>query len=236
MDLLVQIQTEIAAFLDGADAFERVPVRSFRKMVISGEILKKTVWQIGKRNLVGVGCMVNMPVLLGVDENVSSPQTELSLAIDVVEQPEINFGNGGTKLEAESVARSVRLHMSHWGLEPYILFLQEATAIEPIEAGLPPGCVGYRVNLKGRLDEPALLRCPLPSISEPTPLTVTFAAVDGSLYYTIDGSLPSRPTATNGSTARLYTGAFAVAAGTVVRWQTFKAGMLPSIVGRAVYS
>jgi hypothetical protein len=163
---------------------------------------------------------------------VAPAQGEVLVAVDVVENPEINFNLGGTQVTAEEAARAARAALHQFAIEGKILLYQDEKAIEPL-AGLEkahPGCLGYRVRLRGRMSEAAAAKCALPEIAA-AGQTVSFSAAEEGtgIFYTTDGSFPGPGNAG----ALAYGEPFTVPGGTVVRWAGYAAGRLGSDAGQA---
>jgi hypothetical protein len=239
MDLLLTLQQDLTDKLNSEAAFFYNAAVSLRGEVISKEIERRMPHLTAKNGRKGCGILVRMPAIRGIQPNVAAPQGEVLAAIDVVENPEINFNPGGTQLTAEEIARAVRTTLHQFAIEGKILLYQDEKAIEPLP-GLEKeyaGCLGYRVLLRGRMSELPVTKCLLPTISAPEQ-TVTLSTTEGgvSIYYTTDGSFPGAvnlATATPPGTALLYTAPFTVSSGTVVRWASYSAGHQGSDVGQA---
>jgi len=232
MDLLLQLQQDVCDKLNSEAAFEYLAVATLRRHVIQREIERRLAHLTGKNGRKGCGLTVRMPSLQGIQPNVAPAQGEVLVAVDVVENPEINFNAGGTQVTAEEAARAARTALHQFAIEGKVLLYQDEKAIEPL-AGLEkefPGCLGYRVLLRGRMSEAAAAKCALPEISAPRQ-TVSLSTPDerAVIYYTTDGSFPGPGNAA----AAVYAGPFAVESGTVVRWAGYLAGKLGSDAGEA---
>jgi len=235
MDLLLQLQQDVCDKLNSEAAFEYLAVATLRRHVIGSEIERRVAHLTGKNGRKGCGLTVRMPSIQGLQPNVAPAQGEVVVAVDVVEIPEVNFNAGGTQVTAEEAARAARAALHQFAIEGKILLYQDEKAIEPL-AGLEkefPGCLGYRVQLRGRMSEAAAGKCALPAIAAPGQ-TVSFSTTDegASIYYTTDGSFPGPGNATG--TAQVYTGPFEAGAGTVVRWAGYLEGLTGSDAGQAV--
>jgi hypothetical protein len=232
MDLLLQLQQDVCDKLNSEAAFEYLAVATLRGHVIRSEVERRLAHLTGKNGRKGCGLTVRMPSLQGIQPNVAPAQGEVLVAVDVVEMPEINFNAGGTQVTAEEAARAARAALHQFAIEGKILLYQDEKAIEPLP-GLEkeyPGCLGYRVLLRGRMSEAAAAKCALPEIAAPAQ-TVSLSTADpgAAIYYTTDGSFPGPGNAA----ALVYQGPFAVPGGTVVRWAGYAAGMMGSDAGEA---
>jgi hypothetical protein len=172
-----------------------------------------------------------MPRIHATQPNLSPAQGDILVGIDVVEQPEINFNPGGSMLTAEETARAVRQTLHQFAIEGKILLYQDRKAIEPLPDKAYPGCLGYRVNLRGRMADLSQPKCVVPVISEEAGF-VTLAASDtgAAIYYTLDGSFPG---AANAASV-VYTAPFAVPSTTTMRWASYLSGYLGSDAAQAV--
>ena len=232
MDLLLQLQQDVCDKLNSEAAFAYVAVATLRRHVIRSEIGERLAHLTGKNGRKGCGLTVRMPSIQGIQPNVWPAQGEVVVAVDAVENPEINFNAGGTQVTAKEAARAARTALHQFAIEGKILLYQDEKAIEPL-AGLEkehPGCLGYRVLLRGRMSEAAAAKCALPEIAAAGRTVSLSTTEEGTgIYYTTDGSFPGP-----GNTGALvYGGPFTVASGTVVRWAGYAAGSLGSDAGEA---
>jgi hypothetical protein len=232
MDLLLQLQEDITDKLNSESAFQFNAVMSLRHMVIAKEVARRLPHLTAKNGRKGCGILVGMPTLEAMLPNIAPPQGDLVLPIDIIENPEINFGPNGTQITCEQCARAVRQYLHLYAIAGAVTLYQDKDAFGPI-AELEeswPRCAGYRVLLRGRLAEDPIPKLALPAITEGPPLTITLAVADGStIYFTTDGSFPGLGNAA----AQQYTQPFAVAAGATVRWASYLAGCLGSDAGQA---
>ena len=226
MDLLLQLQDDITDKLNSESALAVISVQSLRRLVIAQEVAKRLPHLTAKGGRFGCGALVNMPTIEGMLPNVFPPFGDVVSTIDVIENPELNFDPAtGTQITCEQAARTIRLLLHQFGIEPSIMLYQDQSAIEPILDPLWQGCCGYRVKLRGRLQEAQTTRCAVPAIAEGPPLTITLSVLDGStIFYTTDGTFPGPGNAG----AIQYAGPFAVVSGTNVRYATYLPGNLGS--------
>ncbi len=240
MDLLLQLQQDLADKINSEAAFAKVACVTYRSMVIAQEIEKRGPHLLGKNGAKGCGILVLMPTMRGIFPNVTPPQGEIKAGFWVVENPEINFAStgstgspSGSQMTCEEVARMVRQCVNLFQMEGKLALYQEGTVMSPIHGieKIYPGCCGYEVAMTGRMSEAAVPKCALPSLSE-AGLTVTLSTTDAgaSIYYTVDGSFPG---AGNGAAA-VYAGPFAAGAGQTVRWAGYREGWYGSDAGQAV--
>jgi hypothetical protein len=232
MDLLLQLQQDVCDKLNSEAAFQYVAVATLRRHVISSEVERRVAHLTGKNGRKGCGATVRMPSIQGLQPNVAPAQGEVVVTVEVVENPEINFNAGGTQVSCEEAARAARTALHQFAIEGKILLYQDEKAIEPL-AGVEkefPGCLGYRVRLRGRMSEGAAAKCAQPAISAPGQTVSLSAMEEGtSIYYTTDGSFPGPGNAG----ALVYEEPFAAGAGTVVRWAGYAGGCLGSDAGEA---
>jgi len=234
MDLLLQLQQDIADKLNSESAFEYLTVIALRQHVIRSERDRRIAHLTAKNGRKGCGLTVRMPAIHGLQPDVAPAQGDILVTIDVVEIPEINFNPGGTRITAEEAARAVRATLHQFAIEGKTILYQDEKAIVPV-TGLEkefPGCLGYRVSLRGRMSEKPSPKCAMPGISA-AGLTVTLSSdEEAAIYYTVDGGYPGAGNAS----AQLYLLPFSVNPGTVVRWAAYRAGVAGSDVGEATVS
>ena len=230
-DLLLSLQQDLVDKLNSEASFYYVSVALWRKQVIRQEIQRRLPHLSGKNGRKGCGVVVNMPRIEAIQPNLAAPQGDVLVGIDVVEQPEINFNPGGTMLTAEETARAVRQTLHQFAIEGKILLYQDKHAIEPLAELEFPGCLGYRVNLRGRMAELPQAKCVVPAIAE-TGGSVSLTTTDegAGIYYTVDGSFPG----SSNAAALSYSAPFSVSSGATVRWAAYLAGYLGSDAAQAV--
>ena len=230
-DLLLTLQQDLVDKLNSESWFFHVSVVSLRQQVISQEIKRRLPHLTGKNGRKGCGVMVNMPRINAIQPNMAAPQGDVLVSIDVIEQPEINFNPGGTMLTAEETARAVRGTLHQFAIEGKILLYQDKHAIAPLDKLDHPGCLGYRVNLRGRMSELPQSKCVVPSISESSgSVALTTSDEGATIYFTVDGTFPG----SSNAGALIYSGPFTVASGATVRWAAYLPGFLGSDAAQAI--
>ena len=230
-DLLLTLQQDLVDKLNSESWFYYVSVVSLRKQVITQEIQRRLPHLSGKNGRKGCGVMVNIPRIDAIQPNLAAPQGDILVGIDVIEQPEINFNPGGTMLTAEETARAVRGTLHQFAIEGKILLYQDKKAIEPLSDLVYPGCLGYRVNLRGRMSELPQSKCVVPSITESGgSVSLTTTDEGATIYFTVDGSFPG----SSNAAALVYSGPFTVASGATVRWASYLSAFLGSDAAQAV--
>jgi hypothetical protein len=234
-DLLLQLQLDLLGKLNSEPSLQYNAVVSYRQEVILAAINRKLAHLTAKGGKKGCGAIINMPVLDAVESetNIFTPQSEVLCQIDCIEQPEINFASNGTQITAEQLARQVRICLHSFQVDGKLTLWQDARAIEPL-LGIEdvfPHCLGYRVNLRGRMSD-----LPQPKSVLPIPshdhgqLFFNGADPGAAIYYTLDGSFPGPGNAA----AILYNlnNPPNVAAGATVRYAAYTPGSLGSDVGQ----
>lgn len=189
------------------------------------EVLAMQTLRNGRK---GCAVVVERPAALVNNPNIPGPEMRLRLNCLVVEHVETNEAkDNGTRQPADWVAQRIAslLHLHPLGTSQLLCdsgAITEDKEFAPMRA--------YRVNFIMRLPREDDTRLTIPSVAENS-LSVTFTAgnVLDLVYYTTDGTYPC---AVNTS-ATLYSGAFTVASGTVLRWAAYRDGMTQSGVGQA---
>jgi hypothetical protein len=232
MDPLLQLQYDLNDKLNSEAFFYYIPVAMLRALVIAQEVSSKLPHLAGKNGRLGLGIIIHMPETRGIDPNVSQPQSEEEPAIDVVENPELNFDpSTGTQITCEECVRAIRRLIQPLSLDGQIFFFDQGAIIQapiPDVRNLYPGCAGYRLTLKVRLNDVALpAKCAAPRITNSGDnITITTTQAGAATYYTTDGTFPG-PSSTGpnntASTAQVYAAPFAAAGGAYIRAASYLA-------------
>lgn len=245
MDLLLQLQNDIEAKLLSEPLLQYNSVAQLRKFVIAQEAQKRlphlTLRPNGPTGKYGCGILVNMPSLRGKDPNITVPVGDWTQTIDVIENPELNFGPQGTQVTCEQTARTIRSLLHQFNIVGLSILYQDDLVIEPIADAnkLWPNCLAYRVSFQlPTIADAAIPKCVMPNITSDAAgnVTITPGAAGDTIYYTVDGSFPcanNLTTATPPGTAVLYTGPFQAASGTIVRATGYATGFAGSDVNSA---
>jgi hypothetical protein len=254
MDLLLQLQNDIEAKLLSEPLLQYNSVAQLRKFVIAQEAQKRlphlTLRPNGPTGRYGCGILVNMPSLRGKDPNITVPVGDWTQTIDVIENPELNFGPQGTQITCEQTSRTIRSLLHQFNLVGLSILYQDDLVIEPITDAnkLWPNCLAYRVSFQlPTIADAAIPKCNMPAISwAGDTCTVTAASGGDTVYFTVDGTFPGPGNPQQGVISQggrsygagagwfIYTGSFTVASGTTVRAAEYNAGFSGSDVNQSI--
>lgn len=228
MNPLQQLQEDAVAYLLGNPDTAVVGYDSFRKMAIESAVKEAlAAWTVRVEGKIGIYCLVLMPSFFTATPNVPGVQGRVELIIRTFEDPKVN----NTGLSAEDVA----LSNLRWFGDGLIIAGLLAIYPDTKGPGLKPnydypGMLVYDTVLSGELPSDYPGRTTQPTIADDDAGTVTLACADSdaSIYFTIDGKMP-----TPGNQAQLYTAPFVVPSGTVIRCVGWNPDILPSDVDQA---
>jgi hypothetical protein len=225
MNPLQQLQEDAVGYLLGNPDTAAVGYETFRKQAVDSAVREAiAAWTVRQPKMIGVYCLVLMPSFFAEDPNVPGVQGSVELTIRTFEDPKIN----NTGLSAEDVALA---NLTWFGDG---LIIAGLTDIYPNDKGPAlrpnydyPGFLVYDTVLRGKLPQDYPGRTAPPTIDDDGAGTVTLACSDeaASIYYSIDGKMP-----TPGDATRKYTDPFIVPDGTVVRCLAWNPDLLPSFV------
>jgi hypothetical protein len=233
---LQRVQLDIAARLEASAFFESIPVFIFRPRaaLTAAQIQDRINSALGalttQNGKAGLCATILMPLLDTQRQELPGPYLHLKCIIRLQENVMVNMGSSGTQIPCEdaAIAAAQILHLWTPGATAGILRVAPE-AITPNPAF--EGKVTYDVLLESELDLECLPKTvqPFISVSEET-ASITCADPDAAIYYTLDGTVPWAGNETYPSTAVLYSGAFEVETGSLVRAAAFTAGKLGSDV------
>lgn len=225
--ILEQLQADVAAVLAATPALSGAQVLSEDAGDIEKEILRKlgtlTEGPEGKRGLVLV---VMLPEITAPEVNLPGPPVDITLEVQVIEQPVVNRDATAGTLIRSSVAAIRALASLHLRGLANAMLVAAPDAIRPIQ--VRPGFISHSVKLgvQYRGISPAG-KVGTPNAAWLEDDTLKLATLTGSatIYYTTDGSYPTPANAE----ATEYTAAIALLAeGTVVRAAAYHATLAPS--------
>jgi hypothetical protein len=243
MDPLLQIQSDWNDKLNSEAYFLYIAVAKYRTLVVSKEIARRLPHIAGKNGKIGLGGIVNMPTIIGIDPNIATPQSIAACTVDFIENAELNFGSIGTKITCEEAVRQARAILQPLLIRGITFFHDNE---EHVIIPLPdchieyPGCCGYRLTLKARLNEPYQPKCatPIAAWSGDT-LSLGPVPTGGQIWLTADGTFPG-PSSTGpndtASTAIMLSDEsnMTFATGTVVSFAAYAGGFAGSDVGATI--
>jgi hypothetical protein len=228
----------VAEKLASESWFAKVPVLPYVPFhtgtdATTGEAAMEEIWRIKRDGtLSGLGVWVLMPRLRVRHSNVSGPQSWVTIALSVLEQPLVNDGaNGlntlgaGWKTAEKAVMEAART-LHHWRYDGVNLLYVEGDWLSVNRERYSQGVRGYDLSIQGCLFQTSQAKAPQVTITIGSGTCTLDATGEDSIYYTTDGSLPT-------AGATLYSAPFAVASGTTVRAVSLKSGSLASDVAQA---
>lgn len=195
LDLIAELPGELQARLEEDDYFVDIPVVVSEDANVLAELQKKQAVVTSKTGKRGVAVFV-LQIIADEPNTSGNPfaYMSLSLAFQVVENLELNRGQGGTLKKARQVARRIRDVIRCTRLEGLVSdFYGDKPCIDPLKLeDMPANIVAYQVNFKcfetpGEL--PQQVQAPVPAVAGDQ-LTFTCATVGATIYYTTDGSYP----------------------------------------------
>lgn len=186
----------------------------------------------------GIAIEIRMPAIRMTDPNVRGPQQEVELTLRVMEDP-VQNASGTT---CESIAWETQQWLDGQIIEDgtvsgMTLYPDPRNpSVRPVYDYTDRFC--YDVVMTAQWPQNARDRVVTPTISADAEGNVTITATDQAapVYYTIDATIPRIPLPGQDcpDNTMIYAAPFLVPIGTVVRWLSWRDGMLPSAVGRAV--
>jgi len=223
MDLLKQLQLDLAARLQSCPDFDHVDVvvqdgTGEKTIGVMRDRLEKIMSGARKtKGKSGLGVLVLMPVVAvkTASRDLPGPQMEIQCPIQVMENHTYNRGEKGTGISAESLAFTILSLGHHFQSRPGTLFFASETAIEPAETDAEMQAdIAYQVNLGSPLGVQPFAKCATPRIVLHEGMATLLAATGTSIYYIIGNE--GFPWAGD-KCAVAYTVPFAVTAGQVIR-------------------
>lgn len=139
----------------------------------------------GKR---GCAIIVGMPTLDNVNPSLRSVKGELSVILDIIENPMINEGADGTGLTAEELAWTLATTIPQTNFAPHGQIIADKQLITPKPEAVMEKRIEYRVILRVLSHSAPVDKCGTPVI-ERDGYTIDITS-DSPCYYTLDGSYP----------------------------------------------
>lgn len=240
-DPLAQVQTDTLNLLLGNPALGWTFIYTYKDFVVKAVADQNlSVWKdvsggLGKH---GTAIEVRMPAIIPQYPNVPGPQQLLELTVRVMEDGAQN----NTGVTCESLAWEIQAWLDGQSIEAFgvgglVLYPKPSgNSINPVYEY--PDRFAYDVVMIAQWPQDARVRCPQPLITDDGAGQVTLNDTSGiaQVYYTLDGSLPIIPVPGKAAVApcQFYQAPFAVGEGTQITWLAWRAGALPSFIGRAI--
>lgn len=236
MNNYVQIQEDVTGALMAAESLQSLPVAQFRKLRLQSVVDYSTLYAQPRAagGPAGCGVLVEVPAFRVEKPNSAGPLRYLVVSAVVMEEPNLNFTDGGTKISAEEAAEAVLDTLHGLRIDGAGALYADVDAIRSADEF--EGLVAYRVSLQMKSPRAQTDRVAIPTITEAARhVTLTCATAGADIWYTTDESFPwpGNSAAAGTGTGVLYEGPFDLDPSvTVLRWAAYKTGMLGSNVGR----
>ncbi len=219
----------------GESRFEFVPVfidrpRSAQEALQIQSAIDKALAGMTKRGgKAGLAVRVLMPEAECPSPNVPGPELEITLTIQVTENPLFNEGANGTGITAEQCALNIASSLGDWPRGSSGVYCdRRALRVVPDD-----GRIITDVVVKTLVQVPYYPTVSAPVITEgETLLTLSCGTEAAAIYYTTNDSMP----APGNAAATLYTAPFEPPASGTVRVCAFKSGFKASAISELVFS
>jgi hypothetical protein len=238
LDVIDRLPLDLQARLEADEFFADIPVVVADKGNVNAEVARKQAVVTEKSGRRGVAVIVLQ--LVGDDDypEVTFGPLKFQPAFQVIEHPEMNMDERGTKKSARRVCRRI-----HQVIKPLALygivteFKAGNPAIEPVNlSDISEALVGMQVNFETfEFDTEALILVDMPTfeVSAGPSVSMACGTEGAAIWYSLDDSFP----APNKPGSKLYTTPVAIpTAGFVVRAAGYKAGCIASKVERGTFT
>lgn len=200
MTSLQRIQEAVAARIRSCPNFEHADIvvvtsTSAAKRESVMDQINKSLAGVRKINgRAGLAIIIPRPELKAKEPNLPGPQLSLSVPVQIVENTQVNRGDGGTGLtEEEAALLLLALIGDAWQARPWLTFLAAEDAREDLELDeRTSGDVGSQVNFQVELAVNPFPRVSRPefSLDDDGRLVMTCATEGATIHYTLDESTP----------------------------------------------
>lgn len=195
IDILDRLPFELAARLESDPFFVDIPVVVAVKGNVAQEYQRKQAVIAGKGNKTGVAVIVLQIVANDMYPGLPGGPMKLKPAFQVIENVELNVGEGGTGKSARKVARQIIKNMKIAGFRGIIQALTcDTPAIEPVDVKeLGDGTVSEQVNFVCQeFSDEQFLYCLPPRFVEVSAnqVALTSSTPGAQIWYTTDDSFP----------------------------------------------
>lgn len=242
-EIIYRLPFEIAARLQADDYFCDIPVVVAEEGNVRLTMEQKQAAVTQRSGKRGVGVIVTQLVLDDDVQNVQFGPLTFRIAIQIVENVELNRDANGTRKAARQVGRRIRDVFKNTGildLTKAILTEQDFMVPVPLDEkvfGANLKC--YQCNLvclEGASDD-VLSQAAMPqvTVNEQAQLSLSCATAGAEVWYTLDDSYPTPTRGNPLSTAKLYNDRVPLPVGTtIVRAVAYLPGSIASNVNRQI--
>lgn len=214
--------------------FTDLGVIDWRSAELETEVARHLTVVTEKNSKCGAGVIV-MPLRATDDLPDASAAHPLFCLVTflVLEVPEINRGDSGTKKSALEIAERIRQVMKHRILGGFATPLApDDPTIEAVEDPIAPVALEVRFRSRVGVDQ-AMYKVANPVFDYDTVtgiLTITCDTPDATIYYTLDGSYPYTSAANPNASAVAYSAPIQMEGEWFIRAAGFAGGYLPGNV------